>query len=114
MATRYRFLNLGVAVISILGTAGLVLALMLAVLASMGCASSKPPRIETVEVMVPVVVPPPPIELPPPPARETLTESEENATQYIRVMVRDLLRAWAHIEELTWLIETHNEATQPD
>ena len=114
MGTRYRFLNLGVAVISILASAALVLALMLAVLMNMGCASSKPPRVETVEVFVPVIVPPPPIELPPAPERETMTESEENVTQYIRAMVRDLLRAWAYIEELTWLIETQNEATRND
>ena len=114
MGTRYRFLNLGVAVISVLTAGALALLLALTVLMSMGCSSSRPPLVEIVEVMVPVLVPPPPIELPPSPARETMTEDEENETAYIRAMVRDLLRSWAYIEELRWLIETHNEATQPD
>jgi hypothetical protein len=114
MRIRHSPLNLGVAVISVLAAGALALLLALTVLFSLGCASSRPPRVETVEVLVPVTVPPPEIELPPEPERETLTADETDTLEYIRAMVRDLLNAWAHIEELRWLIETQNEATQPD
>ena len=90
-----------------------VLLLGAAVALSVGCASSRPPtKVEVVEVKIPVVIPPPEIELPPMPKWESPNADPEDSREYIRAMVRDLLNAWAHIEELRWLIETTNEATR--
>ena len=76
-----------------------------------GCSTCKPEMVyESVEVKVPVLVPPPPIELPATPEWESGVADEDDYLEYIRAVAKDLLAAWAHIADLEWRIVSHNTA----
>jgi hypothetical protein len=76
-----------------------------------GCTTTKT-RVEVQEVKVPVYVPPPPIVIPTEPEWEVY-QNETDWIEQLRIITRDLIRAWAYIEELQWTIEVHNEAITP-
>jgi len=82
-------------------------------LAALGCGSTRPePQIIYKEVKVPVPIQGEPLPIPPAPEWETenLDPESEAWVESLRAIVRDLLRAWAHIEELRYLIDSHNGA----
>lgn len=85
----------------------IIVAIML--LALCGCCSTKTVY-EPVEVLVPVTVAPPPLPIPESVEKESLLADESDWQAYLKAMVRDLLRAWAHIELLEDRIKKYNEA----
>ena len=77
-----------------------------------GCASAPQIEYKTVEVKVPVVVPPPPLVIEPPPEIESLSADPNDWLEYLRAMTRDILNMWAYIELVTDRVEEYNAATQ--
>ncbi len=81
-----------------------------ALLCLCGCSSTPRTVYETIEVFKPVAIAPAPLVVPNLNEKETLSADESDWLNYLRVMVRDLLNAWAHIELVHDRIEAYNAA----